>query len=382
MSGTAPAAGAKLDSLQVMRGIASLFVVLYHSGTIYAMQTGQLLWGNAFRAGFAGVDVFFVLSGVVIAWIHGADIGRPAHATRFVLKRAVRLLPVYWVVVAFKFAKDPAATTASSVLLALLLVPTQPPFVSVAWTLSFELYFYALFCLCIVLPRRLIALPVLAMALPVLLAALTGHGDPADRSVMTAAWRFVSDPHLLEFIFGMFIAWALRRHAAPRPALAGMLAAAGALAFVISAGIGTHLVNQMASSLDLHAYQLAELQTNAVLESPVLCFGLPAALVIYGLLALELRGRLRLPLRRPLVALGDISYSLYLLHGFVINTLLGLAAFRAVAVHSPVVLAAAWLVALLLSAASNHAIEKPALRYGQRLTQSRRPDAAGQTRLQ
>ena len=371
MKGSAPTGGAKLDSLQVMRGIASVLVVLYHTGTIYAVHTGQLLWGNAFRAGFAGVDVFFVLSGIVITWIHKDDVARPARARRFLLKRAFRLLPVYWLVVALKLAKEPAAATVTTVMLALLLLPTQPPFVSVAWTLSFEVYFYALFCLCILLPRWLTPLPTLAMAVPVLVAAVAGQGDLADRSAVAAAWRFFSDPHLLEFIFGMAVAWALRRFGVPSAWLAGTVAASGASVFCISAWVGTRLANETALRLALDAYAAAELQSNVVLGHPVLFFGLPAAFTLYGLLALDLQGRIYLPLRRPLVALGDISYSLYLMHGFVINLLLGLAPFRAFAMVHPVVLLAAWLGAIALAWCGYRAIEVPAMNYGNRLLQRR-----------
>lgn len=68
--------------IQILRGIAVLLVVLYH------------LEITGFSSGFLGVDVFFVISGYLMAVIYD-----PANTPGFFSKRARRLLPAYFVTI-------------------------------------------------------------------------------------------------------------------------------------------------------------------------------------------------------------------------------------------------------------------------------------------
>ena len=357
---------ARLQSLQALRGVAALLVMLYHTGTLYAVHTGQVLWQNAFRAGFAGVDVFFVLSGVVICCAHAEDIGRPQRALCFVVRRSFRLLPVYWLVVAMKVLKDGVSVPLATLLSAFLLVPVARPYITVAWTLSYELLFYALFLACILLPwKRVAALPLVAL---VVLPLLPLEG-PADNPALQQAARFLFNGHWLEFAFGVLVYGLLRRFGAPSAAVSAMLAVAGVLAFGTAAAVGTRMSQSLIGQFGLSAHEVAELQGNVVLEQAVYCFGLPAAVAILGLIGLERHGRLRLPWQAELMWTGDISYSLYLTHGFVINSLLGVGSIRDWIVRQPLVLVVVWAAALLLASILHRAVEVPTLRLGGRISE-------------
>jgi len=50
-----------------------------------------------FQFGHAGVDLFFVISGFIILFVHYDDIGRPERLGRYVGRRLSRILPTYWV---------------------------------------------------------------------------------------------------------------------------------------------------------------------------------------------------------------------------------------------------------------------------------------------
>lgn len=357
---------ARLQSVQALRGVAALLVMLYHTGTLYAVHTGQVLWQNAFRTGFAGVDVFFVLSGVVICCAHAEDIGRPQRALCFVVRRSFRLLPVYWLVVAMKVLKDGVSVPLATLLSAFLLVPVARPYITVAWTLSYELLFYALFLACILLPwKRVAALPLVAL---VVLPLLPLEG-PADNPALQQAARFLFNGHWLEFAFGVLVYGLLRRFGAPSAAVSAMLAVAGVLAFGTAAAVGTRMSQSLIGQFGLSAHEVAELQGNVVLEQAVYCFGLPAAVAILGLMARERHGRLRLPWQAGLTWIGDISYSLYLTHGFVINALLGIGWARDWIVRQPLLLVVVWAAALLLASILYRTVEMPALRLGGRISQ-------------
>ena len=365
-----PPVAAHIGSLQAIRGVAAAMVVLYHTGTLFAVHTGEVLWGNVFRAGFAGVDIFFVLSGIVIYWIHGRDFARPERAGAFVAKRALRLLPVYWVVVLLKALKDPAAATASTLGAALLLLPVQRPFITVAWTLSYEVLFYLLFGLCIVLPRRRWALLPLGVMLvlgvgnwPWSLGTGPGVGD--------VALRFLFNAHLLEFLMGVAIAWFLRSRPVPPRAGAAGLALLGGAGFVLAAFLTTASSNGLAAVSSVTAHDVAELGNNPWVNVSPYVFGIPAALCVAGVMALELGGVQRWPLQRVLGGLGDISYSLYLVHGFVIHALLGHARLGPWLHANTWGLVLVWAVAVGLATLSYRLIERPSLALGRRYLQSR-----------
>ena len=68
--------------IQILRGIAVLLVVCFHLGF------------SGFASGFLGVDVFFVISGYLMAVMYD-----PTNKADFFAKRAKRLLPAYFAVV-------------------------------------------------------------------------------------------------------------------------------------------------------------------------------------------------------------------------------------------------------------------------------------------
>jgi len=89
-------------TLQGLRGIAALWVVLFHAKTLGALRDSPLAEGGAlthiiFDFGRGGVAVFFVLSGFVIAHSVADKPVDLRFIGRFALRRSVRLDPPYWV---------------------------------------------------------------------------------------------------------------------------------------------------------------------------------------------------------------------------------------------------------------------------------------------
>jgi peptidoglycan/LPS O-acetylase OafA/YrhL len=97
-------------ALNAARAIGAIMVVLTHS----AFNTGEINhgWVGAVLARLDfGVTIFFVLSGFLLSrpWFLTAALGRPAPSSRHYLwKRALRILPLYWVVVVLALTLDPA----------------------------------------------------------------------------------------------------------------------------------------------------------------------------------------------------------------------------------------------------------------------------------
>jgi exopolysaccharide production protein ExoZ len=126
-----------LFSIQTMRFIASMAVVIHHS----------LEWfGSPIYLGAAGVDIFFVISGIVIGYSTKAR----TKPLSFLRNRLTRVMPVYWVAtlafIAFGYMAWGREPSARSVLQSFLLLPTPGsgwvPIYFPAWSLCYEMLFY------------------------------------------------------------------------------------------------------------------------------------------------------------------------------------------------------------------------------------------------
>jgi peptidoglycan/LPS O-acetylase OafA/YrhL len=218
---------ARLTFPDALRGLAALWVVLFHFGEgrhiahVQAMLP-DVLNHAVFRAGHFGVPVFFVLSGFVIALSIGSDAVDARYVGRFALRRAIRLDIPYWasiaisiVVFAVKRELVPNAQiptiTISSLAAHLFYLQEFLGFREinpVFWTLTYEVQFYLAFCI----------LLALAHAVP----APEGDTRPRNAVVTIAAVLSIAAPvvpalqfrgsalgHWHGFLLGAFIAWAL-----------------------------------------------------------------------------------------------------------------------------------------------------------------------------
>jgi peptidoglycan/LPS O-acetylase OafA/YrhL len=154
--------------LDALRGIAAVWVVLFHSHTperLTSLYQALPIWVSVpvFAWGDLGVAIFFVLSGFVIAYSLRDALIDPYFFQRFSLRRLVRLAPPYYVsivltvVIAWAAAvikKEPMLLmgqplTELRVLSHLAFVQELLGFVNindVYWTLCLEVQFYLLFC--------------------------------------------------------------------------------------------------------------------------------------------------------------------------------------------------------------------------------------------
>jgi len=309
---------APLRDVQALRGIAAAMVMCYHAGTITAMTTGTLLFGNLFRGGFLGLDVFFMLSGFVMYWTHAKDFGHPGNLGVFVKKRVVRIFPIYWVIVLAKAVKEGFQGNYLALICAVFLIPyPQIPFITVSWTLSYELFFYIALGAMIVLPKGLwTLLPPGALLMFSVLPAPEVSGTGFAATLLL----FPFNPHLIEFLMGLLVGWCASRQKFS-PAWGRRFLWAGGIAFIGIYAVATGL--SMDSSLQTtpgEAYRLAELGGNLLFDMAIWLLAVPLGATLLGLVLCEVNsGKSKIP---SLNWLGDISYSLYLIHGFVIHYLM------------------------------------------------------------
>ncbi len=288
-------------NLQALRGVACLLVIGMH---LWVREVEFGVQTPIFRViqwfGFAGVDLFFVLSGFLIASTNRKYLGQPSAVPSYLFRRAWRIYPTYWVTMAIS-ASYICAISGEDELVRLLgdswprwvlLIPdsSENVLVGQAWTLSYEILFYAAFGLLFVLPARWAAIVLGAWAAAVAIAL----AFPEPQSPLAA---LPTSPFVLEFLGGCAISELANRGIRGRWR--------SALALGIAWPILAILLMTAASS---ESY-ISAISSHRI---RVLVFGPAAILLVYGMSAAEGRWPRQVP--RWLLRIGDASYSLYLLH--------------------------------------------------------------------
>jgi exopolysaccharide production protein ExoZ len=259
-------------SLQILRAIAALSVVVCHSALSLNYWVGtDYAYGAALAS--AGVDLFFVISGFIITLVSWESFGSLAAVVPFAVRRLVRVGFLYWVVTTAYLAAN--SYPVDRVIQSYLLLPSERHLIPVAWTLVLELMFYAVVALALPLPR--------IAGLAFITAAIT--------AVFLSGVHFYSSPIIFEFLFGVAVAVLYRQGVRIGASFGVGLVLIGLAAFGL---LGTGLLGALGG-----------------LHDP-LRWGLPAAAIVAGaVLAPEL------PRNRAILAagaIGDASYALYLTH--------------------------------------------------------------------
>lgn len=206
----------KIVHLQTLRALSASVVVATHAleYPIRRHILGEDLYRLAWGIGWTGVASFFMISGLIMIRSGHADFNSVSNARKFAINRLIRVVPLYWLaVIPFSIATalrhEPL--TAVMFLKTLFFVPylssaehAMRPIVGQGWTLNYEMIFYALFSICLLLPRR-IGLPALLLAFPIVVLARCFVWPLSPYHDATTALQFLSDPVTLFFVIGMLI---------------------------------------------------------------------------------------------------------------------------------------------------------------------------------
>lgn len=275
----------RLESLQVLRAFAALMVVVLHA-TNLKLPSETAKW--RFDLGAAGVDLFFVLSGVIIYLV-------PKHSPgEFLRRRIERIVPLYFLLtlIALPFAREAGVM---NLLVSLTFWPAwgqmTAPALGVGWSLCFEMLFY-LAAAAIVADRRMIY--VFALGYPACMGLMFTTGLPL--------FQFLGNPIVLEFTAGVLLGhlWKNGARVDFRWSLAAI--ATGIIAWALVPGV--EAITMVESTL-----------TGGTSLPRAFLLGGPAALIVWGFL------NLKFCWPAWLVETGDASYSIYLAHAVALTPL-------------------------------------------------------------
>ncbi|WP_110642995.1 acyltransferase [Salinicola sp. CPA57] len=313
-----------LISVQALRALAAWIVVFHHFMQVFfgfkADNWVEYLFSTR---GQVGVDIFFVISGFVITV---SSRGKRLTTPQFLLHRVVRIVPAYWLYTAITalviyFASDVMPEYGlglKPLILSLFFIPTENPagygyypILPVGWTLNFEMLFYLVFAASLMLKRewRLWAVVLTIVVINTLFA----HQPFIS--------NFYTDPIIFQFLLGLGIGAVYTRCGIPGgrwwPLALAVASTATILCFDDPSG-----------------------------AKRFFAWGLPSALLVIAFIGLESR----IGDNRVFKAMGDWSYSTYLLHvivlwsgNYVLTEQFGLSPYLALAICLPIIAVCSWL---------------------------------------
>ena len=276
----------RIDSIEIVRFIASLLVALYHVEISLPNNSNSIF--SIFENGGFGVDLFFVISGFIMVY---TTYGRKFNLIAFLENRIMRIYPPYWLVLTATIFialvlqavglqnQTYSMISYYSLIVSVFLIPIGFHIMPVAWTLAIEIVFYFLYGV----SYRLAGLKGISLA--IIIWYVFSWIFKVGVSTLLPSFWILFHSIVIEFLYGILIA---------KIYIDGKLIHRE---FVLSLGILlTILVLFFESSL-----QFIDLPREV--QS-----GIPAAMIIYGIVGIKMT----FP---PIIILaGESSYMLYLIH--------------------------------------------------------------------
>ena len=289
----------KLYGIQCLRGLAVILVVFCHIfyWCVVILPTGKVL-PKYFLIGHVGVDIFFVLSGFIMAYVTPQQIRTFSQWGEFLWRRFTRIFVLYWLILfpilGARLFKPDLASEQADVLRSILLLPQNHiPVLQVGWTLIHEIYFYLIVSLIFVFAHQLrlfISLIwfVCLLTINLLLQVPDFHGN---RFIQT-----IFSPFSLEFFGGLILCLRLKQ--------LPILNKASYFAILVLGLIFLSLGYQYMP--EIKAYP----DNNSLVRTAY--YGIPSLMFLFTIVQIERGGYKSFP--KLLSYLGDCSYAIYLLH--------------------------------------------------------------------
>lgn len=275
----------RLDLVQALRALAAVFVIFHHVPRLGL----DAQWC---------ANLFFLISGFMMCYVTESS------GQHFLAKRLIRVIPLYWVATLGVFvvallvpdALHRSTDSLEQLFKSLFFIPFDKgggvlqPLLFVGWTLNYEMFFYLLFAVAMRIShawRGAISAGVL-----VVLVALGAVFDDTS-----PVWVFYTSNIQLDFVIGI-LSYTIYQRSRPWRTAIDTRTWRAALAVTAVAILAVLPLTGPA----LPAFGVDLLQR------------VPVALA-YLMLLMALSAS---PLPRPLVLIGDASYSLYLFHPYVV----------------------------------------------------------------
>lgn len=303
-------------SIQLLRVIACSLVLFSHIDPYIVSSLNR-----KFSGGGIGVDIFFIISGFVMAAAtEKTDMGIHS-ALSFFIKRIIRIWPMYAIItvvfayemnylkfedINFPYIIDSLSMLPVSIYNSMYGDIFIDPKLGVGWTLQFEMFFYFVISITIILKIRKPYIPALLFTVPIFF-----NLRPV---ALSPFWSMVSCPILFEFAFGYLIYSVYCKYPRAFQLTTPVLILTGSALIVIAM---TGDWSQWYHNTPRMIVRFGDVNLHRAIA-----WGVPSAILFCGVLGCEEWIKKSGILSRISVILGDATYSLYLTHILVFQWML------------------------------------------------------------
>jgi exopolysaccharide production protein ExoZ len=300
-----PNTPSKLEWIQVLRAVAALMVLFFHMRPQWDAEPYLSTLGEWTKWGFSGVDIFFVLSGFVVYGSAKGALHQNTGAWSFLWRRFSRIYFGYWpvfllVLAVYPFAFSNGTQPAIEMFGSFILVypDISKNWIPTAWSLTFELMFYSWLTLFVFFSKN--AFKSILMAMLVLVSWNAAWLALARESVYGGGqgMRYLLTGFGIEFLLGSLIHELYEKH---RELFQNFFIVSTSCMALMIVGLTCGTVSPWFDRVEI-----LRVGTFGV-------FG--ASCLILALAVGETKARAP----TLLVRVGDASYSLYLLHPFLLT---------------------------------------------------------------
>jgi peptidoglycan/LPS O-acetylase OafA/YrhL len=311
----------RIQALTGLRAIAAIMVFLYHNRKYWREDIPDflLLFLNECQA---GVSIFFVLSGFLIAYTYkNKPLDSKKEYLKYLLVRLIRIFPVYLVILTLMYCDNGFANTKETLLTYTLLHGLSDKFnlsgIPQSWSLTVELCFYTLAPFIYGWVKKNLPTTILYLLLILLLAFFAGYGwywlnGNPDRFLYP--WFFILNAsfpgRIVEFLAGVLLAHYLLTNATTIPTGFRHKTVAGGIALIVI----MYGISLLEPTIYTHGTD-----TIAGLLIRNLLFPFAVAFILYGLIS-ERTWIQRFLSTKMLVLMGNASFIFYLVHIGYVNT--------------------------------------------------------------
>ncbi|MFB1081804.1 acyltransferase family protein [Jeotgalibacillus sp. JSM ZJ347] len=291
----------RLNLIQLSRALVPLMVMTFHlSESIYGYYEFSFMSLHELPIS-GGVNFFFALSGFMMFYLYKDKLTKRSEWKPFILNRAIRIYPLYWIITInyllfwFFFHENiwgNSAFDTQSMITSIFLIPVpnqSDPYLIVAWSLVFTVFFYLMFSFSFLLSRQKIIIFYSIWAF----LSIAFYSGMIDLNVFPI--HFIFSLSSLIFMAGMLAGFIVSRSLL-NIKTSMLLIAAGILMFPFT------WVNY------LHDWFYVDFDFST---------GLASFLLIIGLASIDIQVKLQLP--AFLNMLGNAAFSIYLFHNTVLD---------------------------------------------------------------
>lgn len=290
----------KNHSLQILRATAAAMVVLAH--LIERLIKYDLVdesWSDITRLGSKGVEIFFLISGFIVGAAFLKNLSVEKKPIEFIKRRFLRIAPSYYFwsfIMALKMMLvDKQTITLMAAIASAAFWPHYndigliQPLYGLGWSLNFEMYFYAVLAIALIIPGKKVA--IVSVFFIILVPILLKFQQPDFGNIGSTALKFYGTPVALYFLIGFILA--MFKNKCPSFFL---ISKNGFNAFtaVLLAVLAVYFVGYVSLIFTCLCVGFAVFEKNGVKPSKPIIFG---------------------------SFLGDASFSIYLTHSFVLGPL-------------------------------------------------------------